>query len=859
MQLKTTASGSRSHDLAHLYGRGAKTKLPANATTAAKDHRMGRSQGKSVPPPSPRRRSPRRDPSQPMQPEVIAPPRGPSGILWRRCALLIATPVVFLGFLEGGLRLCGFGERTGLFIPDTRPGFVRTNPDFAHAFLPPQFDIGPLSFRMSRHKEPGRVRVFVLGESAVRGIPEPGLSFAALLRAQLQAAYPSGQFEVYNLGIVAINSHVVLQMAKEAAEYEPDLFVVYMGNNEVVGPFGPGSATHSAMVPLPLIRASIWVSGTRTGQLMARLLGRFSGVPGRALQWRGMGTFTGKTVRGDDPRLAAVYGNFRANLSDIVDVARRHSIRTVVSTVVCNLSDCPPFESLHRADLSPAELARWAAAYGEGTRRWELGDDARSMRALEEAIGIDPQFAGAHFLLGRLMERNGDSGGARAQYLESLHWDALRFRPDPRINQIIREVAARAPGPVILRDAALEMGSDPASHGPLPGRNVLWEHVHFNWEGTKRMALFLAQGSAGALFGGSPPPGVWLDGPAADAAAGYTPIARLRMLRAMKSIVAKPPFTNQLTFGEDQVRYKLDLGDAASQAGRDGAPARAIAQISAALVRDPANASLMLRLAEAEIESGHPGTALQWTDNALKLEPPYPELLVRRAHTLALLGRLGEAQAAVTEAVRLGPYHLAAYTELVDILRKTGDFETGRALIGRAIDRNPSSDYLHLTLADLLFFHGDRAHAVAACEAVLARSPDSEDALVRLVSLFENEGRKDEAFALMAKFQGSQPLNFDNNMALAREYKQRHDDARMAESLRLATLCGPAEPEVHVFLARRLLALERGDEAQVEFAIARRTAQIEGRLEMASAVSRMMEPGTAGQGPETGAPPAPTP
>ena len=142
---------------------------------------------------------------------------------------------------------------------------------------------------------------------------------------------------------------------------------------------------------------------------------------------------------------------------------------------------------------------------------------------------------------------------------------------------------------------------------------------------------------------------------------------------------------------------------------------------------------------------------------------------------------------------------------------------------------------------------------------MLARSPDSEDALVRLVSLFENEGRKDEAFALMAKFQGSQPLNFDNNMALAREYKQRHDDARMAESLRLATLCGPAEPEVHVFLARRLLALERGDEAQVEFAIARRTAQIEGRLEMASAVSRMMEPGTAGQGPETGAPPAPTP
>ena len=42
--------------------------------------------------------------------------------------------------------------------------------------------------------------------------------------------------------MAAINSHVVLPIAKDAARYEPDLFVVYLGNNEVIGPFSVGSS-----------------------------------------------------------------------------------------------------------------------------------------------------------------------------------------------------------------------------------------------------------------------------------------------------------------------------------------------------------------------------------------------------------------------------------------------------------------------------------------------------------------------------------------------------------------------------------------------------------------------------------------
>ncbi len=174
----------------------------------------------------------------------------PASIRWlARGLLAIGAPLVLLLVIEGVLRISGYGVPTDLFIPDVKPGFYRTNPHFTAPYFPAQFDITPLNFRIARSKEAGHLRIFVLGESAVRGTPEPGFGFASQLGPQLRAAYPGRSIEVYNLGIVAINSHVVYQVAQQVLAFQPDLLVVYMGNNEVVGPYGPGSANLSVMPP----------------------------------------------------------------------------------------------------------------------------------------------------------------------------------------------------------------------------------------------------------------------------------------------------------------------------------------------------------------------------------------------------------------------------------------------------------------------------------------------------------------------------------------------------------------------------------------------------------------------------------
>jgi hypothetical protein len=57
----------------------------------------------------------------------------------------------------------------------------------------------------------------------------------------LHDKYPGLTFEVHTAAMVAINSHAIREIAADCAEHDPDLFILYMGNNEVVGPFGPGT------------------------------------------------------------------------------------------------------------------------------------------------------------------------------------------------------------------------------------------------------------------------------------------------------------------------------------------------------------------------------------------------------------------------------------------------------------------------------------------------------------------------------------------------------------------------------------------------------------------------------------------
>ena len=95
-------------------------------------------------------------------------------------------------------------------------------------------------------------------------------SAAADVAGDVALRHPGVRFEVVNAAMTAINSYAILPIARDCGKADGDVWVIYMGNNEVVGPFGPGTVFGPQVPPLPLIRGILALKTTRTGQLLDR-------------------------------------------------------------------------------------------------------------------------------------------------------------------------------------------------------------------------------------------------------------------------------------------------------------------------------------------------------------------------------------------------------------------------------------------------------------------------------------------------------------------------------------------------------------------------------------------------------------
>ena len=169
---------------------------------------------------------------------------------------------------------------------------------------------------MAAEKPPGTCRIFVFGESAALGDPRPAFGAPRYLQALLRERYPEHKFEVVCVAVTAINSHVVLDIARECARYNGDYWIIYMGNNEMVGPYGAATVFGAQSPPRILIRLSLAAQKLRLGQLLAQLAGKAR--PKHLQSWGGMEMFLSNKLSPDDPRKTTVYQNFECNLIDIV-------------------------------------------------------------------------------------------------------------------------------------------------------------------------------------------------------------------------------------------------------------------------------------------------------------------------------------------------------------------------------------------------------------------------------------------------------------------------------------------------------------------------------------------------------------
>lgn len=414
-------------------------------------------------------------------------------------ASLILAPALLLGGLEAVLRLAVPDRPRSLFVPAADGGLAR-NPLFYFQFFPAEVEArayagGPMEGSIAPRPAPGTCRIFVLGGSVALGdVPDPAFSFPRVLDVMLEEAFPGLRFEIQNLAMSAMNSHVMRLAARESAALNPDFFVVYMGNNEFIGPFGAAWAGDGPAPRADSVHAGlVWrqcLQRLRTAQWLSALRPDRSGAVDAATPAQFFEN--AHKVGWDAPGRVRMRENFADNLRAIARTAAEAGAETVLSTVAVNLRDWPPLVSFHRPGLTTEDAERWEAHREAAERQFRegSGDAGRLAAALDSAAAaaaLDDGHAALHFLTGQIHLTLGDRVSALAAFRRARDLDGFRLTADSDINAAIREVAATSAGDgVALADTEARFIRE--SPSGVPGGTHFYDAMHVLFEGNHLIA-----------------------------------------------------------------------------------------------------------------------------------------------------------------------------------------------------------------------------------------------------------------------------------------------------------------------------------------------------------------------------------
>lgn len=690
--------------------------------------------------------------------------RNPRG--WRiwvfRFVAVFFVPALFFLALELGLRVLGYGVPTAFTVRQEVNGEKRIldNPRFTRRFFGPQIVRHTLNLSLPLKKGSDTCRIFLLGGSAAMGDPEQSYGMGRILEVMLSDHYPDVNFKVLNVAMTAINSHVVLPIARACSRLESDLFVVYLGNNEVVGPYGAGTVFAPLAPSLTIIRAGLAVKSTRTGQLLGSLL-QSTGADGkeRPRVFGGMSMFLNNQVRASDPHMKAVYHHFEENLLDICQAGVQAGVPVVVSTVGVNLRDCAPFGSLHRPGLSGPDLAAWEGLYKKGMVMEGQGRFAEATDYYLKAGRIDEDFADLQFRLGRCYWAMGDFGKARERYVKACDLDTMRFRADTRINRIIRRIALEAfETGVYLADVAKAL----EVHSPqeTTGHEFMYEHVHLSFTGNYLAGKALFEAIRPVLP-------EWVRERASTRPVlseiecarrlAFTGWNRYLIAKVLWRRMQEPPFTNQLDHGEKLASLSKEIAEL-KQYTQGESLDEVLAQYEVALREYNYHWTLRDRYAVLQVAAlKNPALAEKHYRILATQHPLSADIRRVLGEVLKMQGKIPEAIQYLKEAIKIDAYNERAHWNLASCLMQQ-DPENPEALEQaakhclRALELAPQDPNAKKVLATAYrqqamdaVKQGRPHEAQGLLERAVAVNPDFAEAHYDLAALLNEGGRKEGA------------------------------------------------------------------------------------------------------------------
>lgn len=379
--------------------------------------------------------------------------------LKKRLFILITAllPLLILVLLEISLRVFNYGEDLPLFVstPDEASKFNGININVAKRYFSKLNNAPtPRKDLFLKVKPENGYRIFVLGESTAAGYPYGNnVTFSRILNRRLSDIFPDRHIEVINTAMTAINSYTLLDFMDEILLQKPDAILIYTGHNEFYGALGVSSmeslGKHRWMVKtllkLQKLKLYMLIQNAIKGTMEL-----FSSAPSDSDHGNASATLMERIVKDKIiPINSSDYNlgkeQFRENLIEIIRKARNAGVKVIISELVCNLHDNPPFESI------------------------EDGSSPSALKIYNKALEL---------------ERQGKISEAKTAFYKAKDLDALRFRAPEEFNSIMHEIAAEFKIPIVPMKSYFE------SYSPngIIGNNLMHEHLHPNYDGYFLMA-----------------------------------------------------------------------------------------------------------------------------------------------------------------------------------------------------------------------------------------------------------------------------------------------------------------------------------------------------------------------------------
>jgi len=362
--------------------------------------------------------------------------------------LAVFIPIIFFLVLELLLVLFEYGNDIPQWVTPSEkfPDILMLNPEINKRYFhtvdsPPSHNYD--GFKINKGKN--TFRVFVMGGSSAAGFPYTiNGAFSRYIKMYLEKRNPEFNIEVINIAMTAVNTYTLKDLFPGVIEQKPDLILMYTGHNEYYGALGVGSAAQFGFSN-QLVGLFLKLQKIKVVQLLRDIIIEIKSIFNPQPVSRTEGTLMSRMVAEKlIPFQSDIYyqgiEQYRQNMSDMFEMAKRENVPLIVGTLISNLKNQAPFVSVSN-DASPK--------------------------------------ADSIYTLANSAYKNKNYQSANELFVKSKELDALRFRAPEALDGIIYGLCKTHNIPVSNLDSSFQKSS---SNG-IPGDDLFLDHVHPNISG----------------------------------------------------------------------------------------------------------------------------------------------------------------------------------------------------------------------------------------------------------------------------------------------------------------------------------------------------------------------------------------